>query len=216
MLKAPPNKIVVKVPHKYIRSITGLLKRASIENASTVDPSDFVNIFGDVVAVPNKCFDRPGLEGYSAEGVEVVDRIMFSYRVIHDVKQLRPEADPAHVNCVFWNGEEYFYVDTSNLYAVIKDGQVYMKNGYVMLRKYVDNLIMLSNKDKKLRGVVESEILAIGEPRKHMKKIQAQIEDTAMYSPFVPVKYEVWENKPFVIVPQHKILAIHKKYLVNI
>lgn len=70
MLKAPPNKIVVKVPHKYIRSISGLLKRASIENASTVDPSDFVNIFGDVVAVPAKCFDRPGLEGYSAEGVE--------------------------------------------------------------------------------------------------------------------------------------------------
>ena len=49
MLKAPPNKIVVKVPHKYIRSITGLLKRASIENASTVDPSDFVNIFGEVI-----------------------------------------------------------------------------------------------------------------------------------------------------------------------
>ena len=73
MLKAPPNKIVVKVPHKYIRSISGLLKRASIENASTVDPSDFVNIFGDVVAVPAKCFDRPGLEGYSGAGILIMD-----------------------------------------------------------------------------------------------------------------------------------------------
>ena len=52
MFKAPINRVVLTVDTKYVRNFTSILKMAAIQNNSSVDPSDYVNIMGKVISVP--------------------------------------------------------------------------------------------------------------------------------------------------------------------
>ena len=81
MIQAPANKIIVYPKTKYTKNITDLMKRAAIQNGATVDPSEVVNIVGEVVSVPLQISETKDYEGYTLNNIRVGDTAIFSYKV---------------------------------------------------------------------------------------------------------------------------------------
>lgn len=207
MIVCPTNKLVVKFKHKYISNVSDLLKRSAIQNGSTVDPIDVVNIVGEVVSLPKVVTKRLGLENFSLEGIDIGDNIIVSHKVIYDMVMKADTPEPVYKNMITYNGEEYFVCDISLVYGVIKNDDIIMLNGFVMLRPFQEAKIILAAASKKTKGTVKCQVMYIGNPKKSIKPIDAKQGDWAYFNPMVGLKYQI-NNKPFVIVSQHHILGI--------
>jgi hypothetical protein len=112
MFKAPINNLVVTVETKYVKNFTSILRMAAIQNGSSVDPSDYVNIMGKVVSVPKAISDRREYAGFSAHDILPGDTAIFSHEVIYSFSQVEPDAEPIYKNSVWYNGTEYFVAVT--------------------------------------------------------------------------------------------------------
>lgn len=204
---SPSNKVIVKVKHKYVSNISDLLKRASIQNNSSVDPTDVVNIVGEVVSVPKTVYDKFGLTGFSCEGIEVGDMAIFSHQVIYSFNEKTEGGEPMYKNRIWYNGQEYFLADISLIYAVIRNDEIKMINGYVMLRPFQESKIVLFAGSKIAKGTVKCQIMYIGGSLKNEVPIDAKQGDWAYFNPMIATKYQI-NNKPFVIVTQTHILGV--------
>jgi hypothetical protein len=152
MIQAPTNKVIVHPKTRYIRHITDLMKRSSIQNGASVDPADVVNIVGEIVSIPKQITKDKQYEGYSTEDLRVGDIAIFSFKVIYDLIIKQENGEPIYRNLVNYNGKEYFSCDIRNLFGVIRDGEIIMVNGYVMLEEFEQDKIILSQTIKKQRG----------------------------------------------------------------
>lgn len=205
---SPSNKVIVTVKHKYIGNISDLLKRASIQNNSSVDPTDVVNIVGEVVSVPKMVIDKFGLQGFSTADIQVGDLAIFSHQVIYSFHEQEAGKDPVYKNRIWHEGKEYFAADISLIYGVIRNEEIIMINGYVMLRPFQESKIILSAGSKIAKGTVKCQIMHIGGALNNEPKIDAKQGDWAYFNPMIATKYQI-NNKPFVIVPQSHILGVN-------
>ena len=206
-MQSPTNKIIVKVKHKYISNISDLLKRSAIQNNSSVDPTDYVNICGEVVGLPKKVYDRFGLEGFTTDDIKVGDIAIFSSTVIYNFNESAEGGEPVYKNRLWYGGIEYFIADISLIYGVIRGEEIIMVNDYVMLRPFQESKIILSAGMKKAKGTVKCQIMHIGNSLKGKKPVDAKQGDWAYFNPMIATKYQI-NNKPFVIVPQSQILGV--------
>jgi co-chaperonin GroES (HSP10) len=205
MITSPQNNIVVKVKTKYISNITDLLKRSAIQNNASIDPLDFVNITGEVVSVPKSILNRFDYDGYSVSDIEVGDTAIFSYAVIGDTETIE-DGKIKFKNRLWHNGEEYFLCNITNIYGVIRGGNIIMVNGWVMTTIFDHDRILLPASMKKIKGVVRCKVLAINNPKSNKKKIEASVGDTVLFNPLIGQLYQI-NDKPFIIVSQSHILA---------
>jgi co-chaperonin GroES (HSP10) len=206
MFQAIENKVIVEVTQKYIGNISNILKIASIENNSSVDPVELVNIVGKVVSLPTTVTDRLGYEGFSTDVMKVGDTIIFSYQVIYDIVQKEEDAEPDFKNIIRVNGKEYFSADITQIFGIVYPDGIKMINGYVMATPFVEKKIIISAKSKQVKGTTFSHVMHIGSPRKNMVGIDVSQGDTIKYNPMIAQKYQI-NNKPFVILQQHHILG---------
>lgn len=207
MFQAPINNIVLKITTKYIRNISDLMKRASIENGATVDPSDFVNILGEIVSVPKEISTRREYEGFSTSDIKPGDTAIFSYLVIYNFATTSPDAAPIYRNLVTYRGKEFWMCDVMNLFTVIRDTKIRMQNGYVMLEDIEKPpLIILSQATKRYLGTISATISHIGKPLTHQKRIAAEVGDKVYFNPNKLQLYQI-NGKPFGIVQQQHILG---------
>lgn len=133
-LQFPYNTIVVKVKEKMIRNFTSILKMAAIQNGTSIEKADFVNIVGEVVSVPMGVTTwKREYNGFSTKDIKPGDACIFSHDVIYNFVQKEPDADPIYKNSFWFDGAEYWACDILNLYAVIRDNEIRMQNGYVMI-----------------------------------------------------------------------------------
>ena len=52
--QSPANNVIVQIKQKYNRAVGKIAKLAAIQQHSSVDPANFVNIYGIVVSVPRE------------------------------------------------------------------------------------------------------------------------------------------------------------------
>jgi len=206
VIQAPTNKVIVFPKTKYIKHISDLLKRSSIQNGATVDPSDFVNIIGEVISVPEKITDDRQYKGFSLDNIKVGDIAIFSYRVIYDLVVMADQEEPAYRNLIKYNGKEYFSCDIRNLFGIIRDGEIHMVNGFVMLAEFEANRIIIAPSMKNRKMTKSSKIMHIGGSKTHMPSLAASAGDFVFYNPEKAQHYEI-NGKKFIILQQDKILG---------
>lgn len=206
MIQSPNNKIIVHPKTRYIRHISDLMKRSSIQNGASVDPSDVVNIVGEIISLPLTVSETPDYTGYSTEDLKVGDIAIFSYKVIYDLIIKQEDGEPVYRNLMQYQGKEYFLCDIRNLFGVIRDGEIIMVNGYVMLSEYEKNKIIVAPGIKSSKRAKSSNIMHIGKNREHLVPIQANDGDLVYYNPDKAQHYEINEKK-FIILQQDKIFG---------
>ena len=206
-LETPTNNIIVKVKTKYIGNISNILKLSAIQDGSSVDSVDLVNIMGEVVGLP-RCIqtEKVGYKGFSSEKIKIGDTAIFSYNIIHDFKIIDETSEPVYRNRFFYNGEEYFVADITKVFGIIRRKKITMLNSYVMLGECLDSSLILPATLKKLKKASETDLMHIGFPKTKEKNINAKSGDTIYISPNSIQKYQI-NGKKFSIATQNKILG---------
>lgn len=206
MFQAPFNNIIVKPKTKYVKHISDLLKIASIENGSSVDPVDYVNIVGEVISIPKEISKDKYHEGYSLDNIRVGDTAIFRFDVIYDLVQVEPDAEPIYRNRMMFRGEEYFVCDIVKLFGVIRDGEIIMLNGYAMITDVVVSNLILPASLKKIKGANKAQLQHIGYNKPNEVRAEVSQGEWVYFSPLKVQKYEI-ANKKFCIIRQNQILG---------
>lgn len=201
------NNLVVKVKTKYIGNISKLLQLSAIQNGSSVDSVDLVNIVGEIVSLPKTITDwKIGYKGFSTKDMMVGDTAIFSYSIIHDFVIPEENADPVYRNRFFYKGEEYFLADITKIFGVIRNGEIIMVNGYVMAGTFTESQLIIPAKLKKIKKAAETGVMHIGFPKTTEKSIDIKDNDTIYFNGMTAQKYQINE-KPFTILSQNKIFG---------
>lgn len=206
MIQVAENKVMVQVVTRYTKYISNILKRAALENNTSIDPSDYVQIVGTVVSLPKTISDTRDYKGYSTKDIRVGDTAIFSSNVIYDMVQKDPDAEPIHKNLITFKGQEYWVADITKIFGVIREGQIIMINGYVMATQFIDSKIYIPAAQKKAKSSVVSEVMHIGNPKENQLPIAVKHGDKIYFNPMIATKYEIKEKK-FIILQQHQVLG---------
>jgi len=207
MFQSPSNNIVIKVKTKWIDNFDNILRMAALNPQSMLNPADYVQIRGEVVSIPKSISKRKDYEGYSLSDIRVGDTAIFSNQVISTTTQLEPEAEPVYKNRVYYNGEEYFMADIQHIYAVVRNKQIRMQNGYVMVTDMEKPpLIIMATQTKKLISSAQAVITHIGRSLTTERPIDAMPGDTVYFNPSKLLNYQM-NGIPFGILKQSHILG---------
>ena len=87
MIQAPQDNIIVSIKSKYTKDFGSLTRRLSIGDATSVHLEDFAQLKGIVVSLPKEISKTKTENGYSMEGIEVGDTILFAFNVVFDFYQ---------------------------------------------------------------------------------------------------------------------------------
>lgn len=208
MFKAPINRVVLTVDTKYVRNFTSILKMAAIQNNSSVDPSDYVNIMGKVISVPTAIADKREYAGFSADDILPGDTAIFSHEVIYSFSQTDPEAEPIYKNSVWYKGKEFFVADITQIFAVIRDDKVRMLNGYVMVvEMQTPPKIILTAATKRNITAYEATVSQVQRDKGYIQG------DVIYYHPNKLMLYQI-NGKPFGILRERDILGVKKSALI--
>ncbi len=207
MLQAAINNIIVEVTTKYIGNISQILRMSSIQQGASVDHADYVNIMGKVISVPKTFCEKKEYKGFSTKDIQPGDTAIFSFAVIYDFIQKEPDAEPVYKNRIWHEGKEYFICDIRHVFAVIRNEQIIMVNGYVMLSPFEEGKIILAAESKKTKGTTQSQIMYINNPKENQQPLEATQGDLAYFNPMIAQKYQI-NNKPFIILQQSQILGV--------
>lgn len=203
---APQNCLLVKVDHPYIGNISNVLKMSAIQNGASVDAADLVNIVGDVVSLPIKITnEKRGYEGFSTKDIQAGDTVIFRFDVIYEFKMLS-KTEKTYANRIWYNGKEYWLCDIQKVFAVIRDGEIRMVNGYVMLTDFEPSKIILSQSQSIIRRAQKATVMQIGSPKTNVKPIDVGVGNTVFFNPINTAQYQI-KGKPFRIIQQDKILG---------
>lgn len=199
-MEATSNSLIITIATKYIRNISDILKRADIQNLSTVSPTDLVQIVGKVISIPKKISTRKDYEDFSIKDIQIGDTIIFRYDVVYDLKSVS-ENENIYKNMFDYHAEEFWLCDIQKAFGVIRDNQIIMINGYVMIEDYNEDVIYLPKHQKRQKGTKYSKIIEIGHNKTSEKPINAQKGDLVFFNGNKTSKYQI-NGKPFRIIQQ--------------
>ena len=205
-IQSPQDNILVTVKSKYTKDFTSLTKRFALENATTVHLEDLVSICGTVYSLPKSLSQEKIDRGFSMDNIQVGDELIFSFNVIYDFFQKEPEGEMFYKNRLNYNGKDYWAADISKIFAVIRNDEIIMLNGYVMAMPFSEDLIITQDYVKSTRKCKFSRVIHIGEPRTNQPKIEVSQDDQIYYNPKKVTKYEI-NRKPFIILTQQQVFG---------
>lgn len=207
MFQSALNNIVVKFERKYIKNFTNIMRIAAIQNNTSVEPADMVNIVCEVVSVPKSISDKRDYKGFSTMDIRPGDTAIVSHSVIFDFELTSSADTPVFKNEVYYKTKEYFVADITHVFAVIRGGIVRMQNGYIMTHDMEKPpLIILSQFTKRSISAASAIVTHIGKPLTHLKRVDVEHGDTVYYNPNKIQLYQV-NGKPFGILRQQDILG---------
>lgn len=206
MLQSVLNNILVTVDHKYIGNMTDIMRLSAIQDNSSVDSSDLVNIIGKVVSIPKVISNKREYAGFTTENIQIGDVAIFSYLVISELTPIPDKDDCNFKNRIWFKGVEYFAVDIKNVFAVIRNGEIIMQNGYVMTTIPEESKIILPTHLRRVKKAAKCEVMHIGYPKTNKTPIEIEQGDTVYCNPFSAQKYQIKEKK-FCIITQNNILG---------
>jgi co-chaperonin GroES (HSP10) len=200
------NNLIVKVKTKYIGNISDIMRISSIENGSSVDSVDLVNIIGTVVSKPLTISRDANHLGFSDDLIKSGDTILFSYNIIHDFVLNGPDESPVYKNRFFYEGEEYFLADINKVFGIIREDNIIMLNGFVMTGPVQESVIIIPKEMKKIKAASETYAMHYNYSKIGENQIDVQSDDTIYFSTFSAQKYQI-NGKKFCILPQNKIFG---------
>lgn len=205
-LETPTNNLIVKVKTKYISNISDIMKVSAIEHGSSVDSVDLVNIIGEVVGLPRTIQkEKINYKGFSLEDIQVGDTAIFSYNIIHDFKT-QEDGEQVYRNRFVYRSEEYFVADITKIFGIIREDDILMVNGYVMLGEFKESSIIVPQSLKRLKKASETFVMHIGFPKTTEKPLDIKSEDQVYFQGNSAQKYQI-NGKKFSILQQNKIFG---------
>lgn len=205
-LETPTNSLIVKVKTKYISNISDIMKVSAIEHGSSVDSVDLVNIIGEVVGLPRIIqTEKIGYKGFSLENIKAGDTAIFSYNIIHDFKT-EESGEQVYKNRFVYMGEEYFIADITKVFGIIRENDIMMLNGYVMLGEFKESSIIVPQSLMRLKKASETFVMHIGFPKTTEKPLDVKYKDEIYFQGSSAQKYQI-NGKKFSILQQNKIFG---------
>lgn len=206
MIQAAENNLFIKIDTPYIGNITDVLRVSAIANGSSVDPTDIVNIIGEVVSIPKTITtEKRGYEGFSTKDIQVGDTAIFRFDLIYEFKMLS-KTEKTYKNRIWYKGQELWSCDIQKVFGVIRDGKIIMINGYMMLTDFEAPVIILSQSNAKERSPQISQVMHIGGPKEGDNPIPVEVWQNVYFNANLAAKYQI-KGKPFRIIQQNKILG---------
>ncbi len=205
--KSGSTTVILKVKSKFTQNFDKMIAMANLYQGSQVNPADYVNIVGEVVAVPRSVKKRMDYEGFSPKDIQVGDQAIFSYEVIYNLEELQ-NGKFAYKNQLNYKKDEVFLADITNIFAVIRNEEIIMVNGYVMLQDIGEpsKLILVTQK-RVTPNAVSATVVAIGNPLTNQKPIDVQANEKVLLD-FRKVQHYQINDQKFGIVQQRHIYAV--------
>lgn len=203
MLQSPQNDLIITLDKVFQDQI------GSLYVDTRFNPGEHANLVGTVVSVPRIITtNRPDYKGFSTEGILPGDKILFRYDVVYSYRAQPQRTNPIYKFELFYKGKSYWRCDIQKVFAVIRDGDFIMLNGYVMVAPFQEpTRLFIPGHLKQLQRMVESEIWHIGKPLEHLPPIDAKPGDKAIFNPRRAQRYHFGRDE-FVILKQSQILGI--------
>ena len=207
--KSGTTNVIVKVKSKFTQTFDKMIAMANLYQGSQVNPADYVNIVGEVVAVPRSVKKRMDYKGFSPKDIQVGDQAIFSYQVIYNLEELL-NGKFKYLNQLNYKKDEVFLADITNIFAVIRDEEIIMVNGYVMLQDISEpsKLILVTQK-RVTPNAVSATVVAIGNPLTNQKPIDVQPTERVLLD-FRKIQHYQINDKKFGIVQQRHIYGVEK------
>jgi co-chaperonin GroES (HSP10) len=206
--KAGFNNIVVSLKSKSIGNFTDIWRAANMNPSSQLNHADLVQIIGTVVSVP--CAVTTNMrdhEGFSIDHIEVGDKVFFRYDVVFDLIEDLTSEVPIYRNRVGYIDKEYWLVDITKLFAVIRGEEVIMLNGYVLLEDMGEKrMIVLPEHLSHIDATSSATVSAIGYPLGNEKPIDVQNGDKVYFNHRRVQEYTI-SDKKFGVTRQQDILG---------
>jgi co-chaperonin GroES (HSP10) len=198
--------VLLTVKSKFTQDFDKMIGMANLNPASRVNPADYVNIVGEIVAVPRSIAQRKDLKGYSTQDLQVGDTALFSYQVIYNIQEL-PDGKFLFRNQLNYKNLEVFRAGISQIFAVIRDGQIIMVNGYVMLDNISEpSRLVLATSKRMTPNAVSANVTAIGNPLTTSRPIEVEMGQT-VYLDHKKIQHYTYKDMKFGIVQQRHIYA---------
>jgi co-chaperonin GroES (HSP10) len=139
----------------------------------------------------------------------VGDQAIFSYQVIYNLEELL-NGKFKYLNQLNYKKDEVFLADITNIFAVIRDEEIIMVNGYVMLQDISEpsKLILVTQK-RVTPNAVSATVVAIGNPLTNQKPIDVQPTERVLLD-FRKIQHYQINDKKFGIVQQRHIYGVEK------
>jgi co-chaperonin GroES (HSP10) len=203
----PVNKLLVSVRQKFRRGITNVVRAANLTESNQINPLYWVEVCGEVVALPKEITThKRGYEGFSLKDIEVGDVLVFGYDVIGSYYAPDGSGEVKHKNEVFYKGKTFFTVDVTRAFARIREGDMRMLNGYLMVAPPVESKLILPQHLKRIRSAAESEVYCTGAPKDGEIDSGISVGDVVYYNPLTVEHYTISEKK-FCILESGKVLG---------
>ena len=201
--------VLLKVKSKFTAHFEKMIAAANLHVGTKVNPADYVNIVGEVVAVPRSVAKRHDLKGFSPADIRVGDQAIFSYQVIYDLEEL-PDGQFKFRNELNYKRNGVFRAQLSHIFAVIRDGEIIMVNGYVMLQEISQpSQLVLVTAKRMTPNAVSATVVGVGNPLTTQRPIEVQIGDKVVLDHRKIQHYQIKDEK-FGIVQQRHIYGIEK------
>jgi len=201
------NNVICKINKRFIRGITNIIRAANENPGNSINPADFVNITGEIVSLPMEVSSkRRDYRGFSTKDMIVGDTAIFRYDVVFDFIE-KQDGEAAFKNSIWYNGGELWNVDIQKIFAVIRNNEIIMVNGYCMIEGFLPEPIIIIPKYMRSQTSASKSILThIGNNLTHLPKIAASEGDTVYYHPYKIQKYKI-NGKEFGIIQQSQVWA---------
>lgn len=121
MVISPRKKFTVKFDKEFDDEVV-TKSGIKLYRDTSYHPELYTQTRGKVVGVPR----------FSNISVSEGDELFFSYQVVIDWQQ-RDNDTPIHRNMIYYEQEKYWMVDERLCYFKVKDDQITMLNGYMLL-----------------------------------------------------------------------------------
>jgi len=203
MLQSPFNNLLLKIGDTFVKQYGAVARTSAMySQASDINSADMVNIVGEIIALPKTVIEGQNgwLRGFSIKDMQVGDTAIFRYDLIHEFTN-----DSQRFRNAFWyRGKEYWSGKIDKIFAVIRQGQIIMVNGYCMVEDYNNpmNIILPANM-KNIDGLGWATLTGIGNNLTHLKSIDAKEGDTVFFDPRKLQKYEIGKKKFGIITQTH-------------
>ena len=79
---------LLKFKSKFAQHFDKMIAMANLHPGTTVNPADYVNIVGEVVAVPRSVKKSRDYKGFTPKDIQVGDQAIVSYAVIYSLEEL--------------------------------------------------------------------------------------------------------------------------------
>jgi co-chaperonin GroES (HSP10) len=199
------NNVLIKVKTKYIGNYTNIMKAANLNPGNQLNPAELVNIMGEIVALPLKVEDRPGIKGFSIKDMQVGDVAIFRYDLIFSINMVGDQLQ--YKNLVWHKGQELWSCSIDKIFAVIRDEKIIPVNGYCFVENLSDpTTIVLPQYMRRFTKAASGTLTQIGNNLTHLDNIEAKVGDTVYFDPSLISVYQM-KGKPFGVIKQHQILG---------